>query len=499
MTIAQVKAALPMRAQLARHGLAPDRAGMLPCPFHRDRTPSMQCFDDSQTVYCHSTNCRRHGKPIDVIDLEMHLGGLTKAEAIHRCKEVAAGGLSAAPAPKPAHVSAKPDPTDADPAAGDDPGADLPRAAVLQKAFAYFTRGLPATAVPRDYLATRGLDYLRLGERGAPVGYNSGQIHQGRRRDEDLIRSLLSVGLLSESPTGRRSRAGRTAYRSFGAGYLAFALRGAGGQVEGLYFRRVDGDGAPATASAPRHLYLRGRRGLYPGYPAPETTRLLLAESVVDAASFLQDEGSAAGWCVLALYGAGGYTAEHAAAVAALPALTEVCLALDGDAAGRAGAAKLAAALRAGRPGLTVSAVAFADGEDANAALVRHGPAYLAHAIEEREAVPGEADDTDAAPEHVEPTRSAGLPPSPDRRRHDSAADAREVDDPEPAQAPVPVPAPESEPASAAASRFDASRPHDLAFRGETCELRVKGLRDDQPDSLKITLQIRVPRTPPAR
>ena len=489
MTIAQIKAALPMRAQLARHGLAPDRAGMLPCPFHRDRTPSMQCFDDSQTVYCHSTNCRRHGKPIDVIDLEMHLGGLTKAEAIRRCKQLA-GDLPVAPAPNPTPVPAKPAPSDSD-----DPGADLPRAAVLQKAFAYFTRGLPATAIPRDYLAARGLDYLRLGERGAPVGYNSGQIHQGRRRDEHLIRSLLSVGLLSESPTGRRSRAGRTAYRSFGAGYLAFALRGADGHVEGLYFRRVDGgpggvDGAPATASAPRHLYLRGRRGLYPRYPAPGTTRLLLAESVVDAASFLQDEASAAGWCVLALYGAGGYTPEHAVAVAALPNLTEVCLALDGDAAGRAGARKLAAALRTARPGLTVTAVAFADGEDANAALVRHGPAYLAHAIEEREAVPDGADGTDAAPEHVEPARSEGLPPSPDRRRHASMGDDERAGDAST------EPEPTAEPAQAAAATpaFDTSRPHDLAFRGEACELRVKGLRDDQLDTLRITLQIRVPR-----
>ena len=480
MTIAQIKASLPMRAQLARHGLAPDRAGMLRCPFHRDRTPSMQCFDDSQTVYCHSTNCRRHGKPIDVIDLEMHLGSLTKAEAIHRCKQVAAGGLSAAPAPKPAHVSAN-----SSPAAGD----DLPRAAVLQKAFAYFTRGLPATAVPRDYLARRGLDYLRLGERGAPVGYNSGQIHQGRRRDEHLIRSLVSVGLLSESPTGRRSRAGRTAYRSFGAGYLAFALRGASGHVEGLYFRRVDGDGAPATASAPRHLYLRGRRGLYPRYPAPDTTRLLLAESVVDAASFLQDEASAAGWCVLALYGAGGYTPEHAAAVAALPNLAEVCLALDGDAAGRAGARKLAAALRTARPGLTVSAVAFADGDDANAALVRHGPAYLAHVLEERAAVPDATDDTDAAPEHGEPAESEGLPPSPDRRRHVSmGADERA----EPSAEPEPTAEPAQ--ALAPAPAFDTSRPHDLAFRGDTCELRVKGLRDDHLDTLRVTLQIRVPR-----
>ena len=66
MEIAAIKSALSIESVLAHYGHTANRNGMLRCPFHDDKTPSMQQYDT--TVYCFSTNCARHGKHIDAID-----------------------------------------------------------------------------------------------------------------------------------------------------------------------------------------------------------------------------------------------------------------------------------------------------------------------------------------------------------------------------------------------------------------------------------------------
>ena len=41
-----------------------------------------------------------------------------------------------------------------------------------------------------------------------------------------------------------------------------------------------------------KHYYLKNRTGLYPGYPKPETTRLILTEAIIDAGHTFTDTGS---------------------------------------------------------------------------------------------------------------------------------------------------------------------------------------------------------------
>jgi DNA primase len=84
MEIAQIKQSLSIESVLAHYGLAADRNGMLPCPFHEDGTPSMQLY--ATTVYCFSTNCAQHGKNIDAIDFILYKEGCTKHEAIMKAK-----------------------------------------------------------------------------------------------------------------------------------------------------------------------------------------------------------------------------------------------------------------------------------------------------------------------------------------------------------------------------------------------------------------------------
>ena len=122
----------------------------------------------------------------------MHKEACTKHEAIEYCKRMLGGEVKAKPT------------------------TELSRAAVLHKVFTYYANAVSMTRSAQSYLSARGLDYKLLAARGLSVGYNSGQMHHGTRRDEYLIKSCLEIGLMSESVSGRKSRAGGQQYQVFG-------------------------------------------------------------------------------------------------------------------------------------------------------------------------------------------------------------------------------------------------------------------------------------------
>ena len=447
MTIPQIKTRLSMADVLAHYGLRPNRNAHVCCPFHDDRTASMQVYAESGTVYCRAAGCVVSNQSLDVIDFVMHREGCTKREAIVRCKEMIAGmpAAAAAPRPKPARPAL----------------AAATRQATLLKAWKRMRTALGESAEAQAYLRSRGLDADALARAGAEVAYHDGRLHVGRGTGKHYAASLASVGLLSEADRGG-GKSRKPEYRAFAADSLAFALRDAAGKVESLYLRRVPKPGDRADAG--RHYFLRGRSGLWPRYPAAGAERVLVCESVVDAASAIQagltsDEHGA--WSVLALYGTSGFTREHAAALAGLERLREVCVMLDGDEAGRRATASVCEDVRAVRGSVTITVAALPDGEDANSALVAGGPKALRQAVAEREGV------------------FPGLPPSPDRRRHVSGSGGSEAEAEAPAE---PTPTPE----------LDATDPLDIALRTAAAEYRVKGLRTDQVDSLRVTLVARV-------
>lgn len=69
-----VKAAVPVRAAAERYGLEVNFGGMVRCPFHEDRTPSMKLYEDH--FYCFG--CGKHG---DVIDLVAELFAIPPYDA----------------------------------------------------------------------------------------------------------------------------------------------------------------------------------------------------------------------------------------------------------------------------------------------------------------------------------------------------------------------------------------------------------------------------------
>lgn len=168
---------------------------------------------------------------------------------------------------------------------------------------------------------------------------------------------------LDTNGIGYRSR---KAKERWGRGCIIFPLVDKGCVIRGLYGRAVKGGG---------HYYTADRAGLFPEYPDITTTRLLLTESVIDAACI---NGVLDVLAVLALYGTNGLTAEHRLEIKELPDLVEVVLGLDGDEAGRKATAAIAAEIKALRPGIKVTTLNLPEGEDLNGMWVSHADAEAA-------------------------------------------------------------------------------------------------------------------------
>jgi len=336
MEIQEIKQRLTMAQVLARYGLKPDKHMRLGCPFHEDRTPSMQVYYKTHTAYCFSSNCPTHGKSLDVIDFIMYREKCTKHEAILKARQLINGHIPEN------QVPAKPD-----------------KSATLNKMFTYFKNAIYNSKPAQDYLQGRKLDFTKI-----EVGYNSGQFHHGTRKEEILIRECLQAGLLSE--TGRQSKTGEPAYNVFGKWCIVFALRNKQNQVTGMYFRSAIND------KDQKHYYLKDRSGLYPCYPKPETKRLILTEAIIDAATLLQISDIAANYEILSCYGTNGLTEEHKAAIKELQRLQEITLFYDGDEPGREAIKKHAEILRQLKPGIKITYIDTPEKEDINSLAQGH-------------------------------------------------------------------------------------------------------------------------------
>lgn len=347
MNIQEIKQQLTLSSVLQHYGLKPDKHLRLHCPFHDDKTPSLQVYYKTHTCYCFSSNCKTHGKALDVIDFVMHKDSCSKHEAIEKCKQLIGGAATQSAVPSPPGIS------------------------ILGNMFIYFRNAVHHSKPAQEYIRSRGLDATCL-----EIGYNTAQFHHGNRRDETFISSCVALGLLS--PWGTNSRDGGQAYKPFAKYCIVFALRDRSNQVSGLYFRSTIND------EDQKHFYLKERRGLYPGYPKVETERLILTEAIIDAATLLQQSVITKDYSVLSCYGTNGFTQEHWTAVKSLPALKEIIFAFDGDEAGSKAVAKYAAALREHLPHIVITTLAVPAGEDINSIALSHEPDILVHLLSER-------------------------------------------------------------------------------------------------------------------
>lgn len=424
MEIQEIKNRLTLAMLLQHYGLKADKQARLKCPFHNDKTPSLQLYYKTQTAFCFSTNCQTHGKAIDVIDFILYYEKCSKHEAIKKAKNIIQPGTTTTQttAPKPNNE----------------------KAMFLERMFTYFKNAVHNSKPAREYIESRNLDYKQI-----EIGYNGGQFHHGQRKDESLIEACLKYGLLLD--LGLKSRTGETAYKPFGKWCLCFALRNQNHEITGLYFRST------LANKDQRHFYLRDRSGLYPSYPKPETQKLILTESIIDAASLLQQEEIKSKYEILSLYGTNGFTEEHQTAIRKLKHLTEIIFFLNGDEAGNKAVAKYAPMLKSEYPNLIIKNVAVPQNEDVNSLLQGHSPEILTHLIETRKEV--------------------DFILSNENQMKEKSTVTEIPEEPEPTKPKAPI------------TGLDTNNPYNLKYKGNEASYQIKGFRTDQPDSLKTTIQ----------
>jgi DNA primase len=97
MDIKDIKKQLSITAVLHHYGITHIRNNQIHCPFHEDKTPSMQVYEDKGLVYCHSSNCKNGGKHLDQIEIIQQKEGCTKHEAIKKAISLITNEIKATP------------------------------------------------------------------------------------------------------------------------------------------------------------------------------------------------------------------------------------------------------------------------------------------------------------------------------------------------------------------------------------------------------------------
>ena len=337
MEISEIKSQLSMSTVLHYYGLKTDKHSKLNCPFHQDKTPSMQVYYKTQTAYCFSSNCKTHGKSIDVIDFILHKENCTKHEAINKAIEILGHN---------------------EPNKRERYQLDLSREQFLTNMFQYFKNAISNSKPAKEYLQTRNLDNKKI-----EVGYNGGQFHHGARKDENVINQCLEYGLLIDKNI--LGRTGEKAYNVFGKWGIVFPLKNKENQVVSLYFRST------LNEKESKHFYLKNRAGIYPNYPKPTTKKLILTESIIDCASLLQIDEVVNNYSVLACYGTNGLNEEIQNAIKELKQLEEIIFCFDNDEAGKEAVNKYGALFMSEYKNLKITALKLPN-KDINETLQLH-------------------------------------------------------------------------------------------------------------------------------
>jgi DNA primase len=345
MEIAEIKQQLPIGQVLDHYKLSADKNDMLRCPFHNDKTPSLQIYPQTNTFCCFSSNC--NAGTGDVIEFIRLMEKISKHEAILKAKSLLGHPDRSGQA---AETKAA-------------PSEELSRVAVLAKYLAGCRKSITSSERARKYATERGLDFETL-----KIGFSNEKVPP--TSNNNYKASAEAIGLISKSRDGYANR-----FKNC----LVFTLQNTQGHPMGIYGRSINED------RTGKHFYLPGpHQGLYPKYPDAKTKKLILTEAIIDAATFYQDGTVAKVYSVLACYGTNGFTQEHEQAIKALQHLEEVILFFDGDDAGKEGAHKLAAKLRELRSDITISQVNTPEGEDVNSLAQAHEKEIFTHLLESR-------------------------------------------------------------------------------------------------------------------
>lgn len=307
------------------------------CPFHPDHEPSLAVSATKQYWCCHGA-CSSNGKRIggDVIEFARRLWGVSFPEALRRLDSTVATEAPAAsvrPALRLASAPARPRRI-----------TRPPRPDLLAQVAAFYHQTFLSSRPAKEYVASRGITDPAL-IAALPIGYADGSLLERAPEGSETYEALKALGVLTDHG------------RELLLGCVVVPLRDLAGNVVDLYGRAID---------RKQHLYLTGpKRGLVNAPCAATTEELVIAESVIDALSFLEAGIPNA----IPMYGANGWTSDHDALLEK-HRIRRVIFALDPDKAGQNATAALSRQLEA--RGIEVRSVAL-PAKDPNELLMREG------------------------------------------------------------------------------------------------------------------------------
>lgn len=386
MEITEIKARLSIQTVLKHYGLQPDKNNMLKCPFHADDTASMKIYPNTNTFNCFG--CGKNGDQIEFCTLKegnKHKGLLKATDFV---------GLPQVPKPQP-----KPEKPQ------EQPQTPKERTEILTKIFESFRNGLnhPVSVKPKEYLKGRNLNFELL-----EIGYNSGQFHHRGQLSETDKQACINTGLLIPY-NGSVPNANGTTYTAFAKDCIIFPLKDKSGNIVSLYGRSITNN------DKSKHYYLKDRSGLYPSYPNPNTTKLILTEAIIDTASLLQMLVITEEYSVLACFGTNGLTSEHLQAIKELQRLEEIIFFFDGDKAGTEAIRKYQEELNeilpqeAGQARVKLTAIETPENEDINSLSVAYDTEIFTHLLENRKSfLLTEQIEIQESEPHQEPVRTTG-------------------------------------------------------------------------------------------
>jgi DNA primase len=352
MEIQEIKSRLDIAKVLKHYGLNPDRNGMLKCPFHADDTASMKIYPNTNTFNCFG--CSKNGDVIEFIQLKencnKHTALLRASELAGETKPINGKAVLKKSQSKQNHTE------------------------ILTKIFTYFQNGLNSSVAkkPKEYLQNRNLNHELL-----QVGYNSGQFHHRGKLNEKDLQACINAGLLIPY-NGSIPKAKGSTYTPFAKDCVIFPLKNKVGIITGIYGRSITNN------DNSKHYYLKNRTGLYPGYPNPNTTRLILTEAIIDTATLLQVPEIANDYEILSCFGTNGLTSEHKQAIKELQNLQEIIFFFDGDKAGNEAIQKYFKELSELLPNIKLTAVETPENEDINSLSIAYDTEIFTHLLENR-------------------------------------------------------------------------------------------------------------------
>jgi DNA primase len=263
------------------------------CPFHEDTKPSLRVTPGKGLFRCPA--CGAAG---NVIQFVARKEGLTDREAALKLCAAVPGVMRGSDLPGKSSSPA----VEVDPAQ---------RAKLLGRVAAFYAKALHKDRPGLEYLKTRRLDDPAMLETFG-VGYCNGTLKNALPKAGEIIGQLQALGVLNE-------RGNECFY-----GRVVVPILDATGNVVSLYGRRL-------TDEQPRHLHLKGPHcGVFNGLAAKTHQSLIVTEAAFDAMSLW-----AAGFRnVISLYGKDGWTVDHETLIRE-NGVTEILLALDGDARGQ--------------------------------------------------------------------------------------------------------------------------------------------------------------------